>query len=485
MSKSLFFPLGIYGLGLLMVFELEQLPSLAILLWPSIVVIILIIINGLFVMSEFAIIGVRPSQMEQLATEGNQTARHVLAVLESPDNQNRYIATAQVGITLASLGLGMYGEAQFAHFVEPYLAYLLNIASDETIIHTLGYILSVGFLTYLHVVVGEMVPKSLALSKPTEMVMWLDSFMKISQFVFHIPVMLLNHIGAVLLWLLRIPPVEGEARLHSTEELEQIISESAEEGLLNQGEEEIILNIFDFSDRQASQVMTPRRKVEAISTDLPLTDILKIVTESTHSRFPVYQGNLDHIIGILHVNDLMYYQTRPHKSSHDTRVEFDIRLLMRPAPVVPEQFPVGTLLAAFRKQRIHLAVVLDEFGGTAGIVTLEDLVEEVVGEVRDEFDKENEPYLEIAPGILEVSGRYLIEDLLDDMDLGDKEALPDVDTLGGLITTKLGRPPQVNDQVTYNETVHFTVLSVDGLAVARARVEFPAPIQATSTESEA
>ena len=443
----------------------EQLPGLSILLVPVIVIILLIILNGLFVIAEFAIIGVRPSQIDQLANEGNKTAQGVAGILDSPEKQNRYIATAQLGITIASLGLGMYGEPQLAHFIEPYLARLLGANAHDTLITTAGYIIALTLLTYLHIVVGEMVPKSLALAAPDKAVLSISKPMGMMQTIFVWPVRLLNGIGNGLLRLFRIPSAEGQSRLHSPEELELIVSESVEGGLLNKAEEVMIRNIFDFGERQVNQVMTPRNKIEAIAHDAPLPKILQQMADSNYSRLPVYQEDLDHIIGILHVKDLVRYQTR-------TKGTFDIRLMLRPVPVVPENYPVGKLLTTLKRLRTHLAIVLDEFGGTAGIVTLEDLVEEVVGEVRDEFDREKEPLLELAPGVLEIAGDYLLEDLADYADLGDEKNLPDIETVGGLIMTQLGRVPQVGDQVSFHN-ICFTVLAIDGLAVARARVDYP------------
>ena len=446
--------------------SIEGLPGLETLLVPSLVIIVLVLLNGLFVAAEFAIIGVRPTQIEQLAKQGQSTAKDVLSILDSPDEQNKYIATAQLGITIASLGLGMYGETQLSHFIEPYLALWLGRVPDETIIYTVGYVVSVSILTYLHVVIGEMIPKSLALTMPVKMALFVDRPMRLSETLFAVPVTVLNNIGNLLLRLFRVPPAEGHARLHSPEELDLIVTESAEGGLLNEGEQEMIHNIFSFGERQVNQVMTPRRKVEAIAHSLPLPEMLALVAQSKHSRFPVYENDLDHIIGMLHLKDLVYQQLR-------MKGNFDIRLLIRPALAVPENYRVEKLLTAFKRQRVHMAIVLDEFGGTAGIVTLEDLVEEVVGEVRDEFDLESEPMVEIAPGVLEVAGNFLLEDLEEYVYLGQEEDLPDVETVGGLIMTELGRPPRKDDHVTYNDDIHFTVLAVDGLAVARARVEFP------------
>lgn len=444
----------------------EGLPGLETMLVPSLVIIVLVLFNGLFVAAEFAIIGVRPTQIEQMVNRGQRVAKDVLRVLDSPEEQNKYIATAQLGITIASLGLGMYGEVEISHFIEPYLARLLNTPPDEAIIYTIGYVLSVSLLTYLHVVVGEMIPKSLALSTPVRTVLWVSRPMRWVETIFAVPVAILNGIGVALLRFFRVPPAEGHARLHSPEELGLIVTESAEGGLLNDEEEEMIHNIFSFGERQVNQVMTPRRKVQAIAHDTPLAELLSQVAESQHSRFPVYEHDLDHIIGTLLLKDLVYQQLR-------MKGNFDIRLLLHPALPVPENYLVEKLLAAFKRQRVHLAIVLDEFGGTAGIVTLEDLVEEVVGEVRDEFDLESEPLVELAPGLLEVAGNYLLEDLEEYVYLGQDEDLPDVETVGGLIMTELGRPPRQDDQVTYNGDVHFTVLAVDGLAVARARIEYP------------
>jgi CBS domain containing-hemolysin-like protein len=432
------------------------------------VILMLVLLNGLFVAAEFAIIGVRPSRVEQLSLEGHRVARGVLAILDSPRRQDRYIATAQVGITIASLGLGMYGEPQIARFVEPVLERITGDAISPTVLHSISFVLSLSFVTYLHVVLGEMVPKTIALSTAERAVLWLARPMRVAQMALSPAVLLLNAIGNGLLRLLRVPPAQGHARLHSPEELGLIVSESAEGGLLNEEEEEMILNIFDFGERQVGQVMTPRRKVQAIPVDIPIDELLQYVAESSNSRFPVYDVDLDHVLGILHLKDLLYQKLRADG-------ELDIRALLRPAPAVPEQLPVEKLLAAFKRQRLHMAIVVDEFGGMAGIVTLEDLIEEVVGEVRDEFDVEREPFTMIEPGTLEVAGNYLLDDLAEYVYLGDEASLPDVETVGGLIVTGLGRPPRLGDELRYSDDVCFTVLDVDGLAVARARIQYPVP----------
>lgn len=456
----------------------EELPGISSLFLPLAVIILLILINGFYVAAEFAIIGVRPSRVDQMVQEGIRDADQVQKVLDSPTKQDSYIATAQLGITIATLGLGMYGERKIAEFIEPFLTQLLGREPNAAIVHTVGSIIALSILTYLHIVIGEMVPKSIALSSPDRSVLGVSAPMRASQAILQIPVRALNGIGRSILKLFKVEAAEGQARLHSPEEIELIVTESAEGGLLNEEEEEIIRNIFDFSDRQVGQVMTPRPKVQALAYDLPTDELLQIVTQSRHSRFPVYEGDQDHVIGILHLKDLVRQQLRK-------KGDLDLRLLLRPAPAVPEDLLVEQLLAAFKRQRIHMAIVLDEFGGLAGIVTLEDLVEEIVGEVRDEFDFEKEPIIKLRPGLLEVTGTFLVDDLSEEVYLGGEENLPDVETVGGLIHTWLGRPPQIGDQVQVPDIdeVRFTVLDVDGLAVARVKVEFPTAAEESETES--
>ena len=469
MSKILLLSLGIPGLSFLfLVFEAAEgeLPALTTLIVPLIVILLLILLNGLYVGSEFAIIGVRPTQMEELVNEGNSKAQRVLDILDSRPRQDQYIATAQLGITVASLGLAMYGEPRISHFIEAYLAGWFDFSASLS--RGISYFLALSLLTYLHVVIGEMVPKTLALMDATNATLRLSGPMQISQTILKIPVKALNSVGILLLKLFRVPPAHGQSRLLSPEELELVVVESAEGGLLEEDAEEMIRNIFDFSDRVVGQVMTPRIKVQAIPSDIPREQLLTLVTESRHSRFPVCDDDLDHIIGILHLKDLIRQCIKPSTT-------FDLRLILRTAPAVPEDQFVETLLAEFKQRRLHMAVVLDEFGGMAGIVTLEDLVEEVVGEVRDEFDLEKEPYVKLAPGVLEVAGDYLVDDLIEEVYLGDESTLPDVETVGGLVITQLGRPPQIDDEVIYNEQVNFKVLDVDRRAVARVRIEFPAP----------
>ena len=466
MRKRILLAAGFPGLMLFVTAAAAAPDAAGSTLLLVLIIFLMVLVNGFFVASEFSIIGVRASQMEEQAREGSGAARRVLAVLSSPARQDSYIATAQVGITIASLGLGMVGEPRIAHLVEPLLEKWLGGEPDPALVGSIGYLIAVSLLTYVHIVVGEMIPKSIALSAPARAAMTVTTPMMVIQRVMALPVRALNGIGALLLRLFRIPPARGQDRLHTPEEIKLIVEASTEHGLLNLSEEEMIRNIFDFGDRHVGQVMTPRTKVQAISCDTPYAEMKQLVTESRHSRFPVYEDDLDHIIGILHLKDLVRYEL-------DGTGAFDLRQVVRAAPAVPEALYVSGLLDDFRRKRLHMAIVLDEFGGLAGIVTLEDMVEEVVGEVRDEFDQEKEPLELIEPGFLEIAGNFLVEDLIEyGLDLGDEDDLPDVDTIGGLIITWLGRPPLVADTVSHGD-ITFNVTEVDGLAVARATIEFP------------
>ncbi len=448
------------------------------LILPILVTIFLVLVNGLFVAAEFAIIGVRPTQVEPLAKAGNKRARLVLKILESPNATNKYIATAQLGITLASLGLGMYAEPRIALFIEPYINKFTGTSLNDIVIHSIAMLISLAFLTYMHVVLGEMIPKSLALSNPKRAALTIMSTMYWTQKFLSLPVSGLNFLGDSLLRLLKVRPPESDARLHSTRELAQIVSESALGGKLQDNEKMLLLGVFRFAEQKVHQIMTPRNRIQAISYDTQLDQIMTQVSDSRYSRFPVYRNDLDHIIGILHVKDLASQQLL------DNDKLFDLRLLMRPAPYIPEHTPLTNMMSAFKRNHVHMVVALDEYGGTAGIVTLEDLVEEIVGEVRDEFDLYSEPVVITSPTTLETLGSCPVNILQEYVDLGSRDNLPDVETVSGLLMTWLGRPPQPKDHYIHNDNILFTVLSVDGFTATKVCVEFPVPSKESSVTKD-
>jgi CBS domain containing-hemolysin-like protein len=426
-----------------------------------IVIAILILINGLFVAAEFAIIGVRPTRVEQLAARGKRAARWVQGIIEDRRRMDRYIATAQLGITLASLGLGMYAEPAIAHLIEDPLHDWFGL--EGTIVHTISFVLALSLITYLHVVLGEMVPKSLALQNSEGTVLRLATPMRVVGKFFSIPVTLLNRIGLGTLKLLRIQPPGAGSRLYSLEEVELLVSESYAEGLLEAREQELVTNILDLAEERVEQVMMPRRMITAIPAGVGEGELLALFSDTSFTRLPVYRDTIDDIIGVLHLKDLVRQQLSGEP--------FALSGLLRTVSFVPESLPVKTLLAEFQRQRQQIAIVMGEHGGTLGLVTMEDILEEVVGEVRDEFDVgEAEPIALVEPGHLVVQGTVQVEDVEAYAPIEPHEH--DVNTVGGLVWAELDRRPEVGDKVTIGELT-FRVDEMAGLAITQVSVFYP------------
>ncbi|MGD9375505.1 MAG: hemolysin family protein, partial [Anaerolineae bacterium] len=422
--------------------------------------LILILINGIFVAAEFSIIGVRPSRIEQLTAEGNQAAGWVRSILTSGRRTDNYIATAQLGITLASLGLGMYAEPAIAHLIEAPLHDWFGL--EGPIVHTISFIIALSLITYLHVVLGEMVPKSLALQKTERTVLWLAAPMRVVGKVMALPVAALNRIGLFTLKLLRVPPPGHGSRLYSLDELELIVEESAAGGLLTEREQELVARLFDFAEERVEVAMIPRTRMKAIPLTIEQDELLDLFPHTPYSRLPVYRENVDDIVGVLHLKDLVRQQLAGEA--------FDLQPLLRQVPFVPENLPVKTLLASFKQQHQQIAIVIDEHGGTLGLVTLEDLLEEVVGEVRDEFDLEEDPPITLVePGHLLVRGMVQLEELEDYVPLGLHGH--DVHTVGGLVWAELGRRPRIGDEVEIG-LLTLRVESIKRLSIHRVSIFF-------------
>ncbi len=443
-------------------------------LLPLLVVAFLILINGLFVAAEFAIVGASQTRVEGLAEGGSRSARYVRRVLENPSNQDRYIAIAQFGITLATIGLGMYGEPAIAGWLYGPLEEGLGIGT--ALAHTVGTVLAVSVMTYFHVVIGEMIPKALAIQTPEKTALRVSPAIRIVGLVFLPAVALLNGVATGLLKLLGVPAAGEATQFYSPRELEHLVEESTEGGSLEKDQQRLISGIFDFSEREVRQVMTPRTRVVGVPLESGPEDIEQTIRESKHTRLPVYNGDLDHIVGILHVRDFIQWQLQSggfgDESSGDPDAGFDLGDLIRRAPRLPENTPADRLLEAFERLRVHMAVVMDEYGGTAGIVTMEDLIEEVVGEIRDEFDRGEEPELRtLADGSVIADGLVLLEEINERY--GTNLDSEEFDTLAGLMIQELGRPPEEGDVVQVNDT-RLEAARVEGLAISRVKV-VPAP----------
>ncbi|NUR56849.1 MAG: HlyC/CorC family transporter [Acidobacteria bacterium] len=332
---------------------------------------LLVLANAIFVAAEFAIVGAPRAAVDARAAQGDRLARMVQSVLRDPQRQDRYIATAQIGITVASLGLGMYGE----HVVA---AWMLETIGQASIIQWLGAqavasAAAVGILTYFHIVIGEMVPKSLALQSAETMALWITPPMLWIQTLLYPLVLALNSLGNATLKMLGVNrQAQNADQYYTSEELQLIVQESEEQGALRADAGQMLQELFEFGDRTAGEVMVPRVRISGIPVGARPDDLRRILGRAPHTRYPIYEGDLDHIIGTYHIKDLLRLLLNSQSVSAAGA---------RHTPVVPETARLDDVLALMRKDRAQLAVVIDEHGGTAGVVTLEDLFEEVVGEI--------------------------------------------------------------------------------------------------------
>jgi CBS domain containing-hemolysin-like protein len=420
------------------------------------IIALLVVLNGLFVAAEFAIIGAPRAAVEAAAGRGDRLASRLLDVIRSPRQQDRFIATAQLGITLASLGLGMYGEHILAEWFEGHLSGVAE-AWRWLPAHALASVLAVTVLTYLHIVFGEMVPKSLALQHAEKTARFVLRPMRALQLALYPFIVGLNGLGNMALRLMGIRRQETNETRLTPEELQLIVEESEEVGAIRADAGGLLRELFEFGDLTAGEAMVPRVRVSGIPVGATPADVRRIMRETRHTRYPIYEGDLDHIVGMLHVKDLL------RRLIGD---EIIMARDVRPLPSVPETMALDDVLAAMQRQRTHMAVVLDEHGGTAGVITLEDLFEEVVGDI-DEGQPARPPLIEESEGVLRVRGTVRLDEVGQQWDLDLEHE--DVDSVSGLVLARLGRTPAVGDVVEW-ERLRVEVLEVRGKGVGLARV---------------
>jgi CBS domain containing-hemolysin-like protein len=423
---------------------------------PFLVVVVLIVLNALFVAAEFAIVGAPRAAIDARAARKQPLARLVQTVLHDPRRQDRYIATAQIGITVASLGLGMYGE----HALADWILVLLGHAtlSQWLAAHGFATLVALAILTYFHIVLGEMVPKSLALRDAEQIVLWITPPMLWVQTVLLPLVVSLNEIGNRVLKLAGISrQAQNADQYYTSEELQLIVQESEEQGALREDAGQMLRELFAFGDRTASEAMVPRVRISGLPVGATPEELRTILRATPHTRYPVYDGDLDHIIGMYHIKDLLRLLLIGQPVTAEGA---------RHVPVIPEASLLDDVLATMRRERTQLAVIIDEHGGTAGIVTLEDLFEEVVGEIDEGPAADAGTHWDSA-GRLRVPGTMRLDEVgrYFDLELGHE----DVDSVSGLTLTLLGRPPVVGDAVRY-EKLRFEVTAVKGRGVGEAAV---------------
>jgi CBS domain containing-hemolysin-like protein len=408
----------------------------------------LILLNAYFVAAEYGLVTARRTRIQELAQKGDRRARAVVRIVSDPA---RFIAAMQLGVTATSLAIGALGEQVLARVFDPIFASLIAF--------TLAFLI----ITFLHVVVGELVPKGVALEYSERVALAVSTPVRGFIVIFKPVIWVLQTSSDGILRLLGLSPPDGEVDVYSEAELKMLLSRSTEEGELEEQEQEMLYKVFDFADKEVSAVMVPRPEVVALSIDLPPEEALSAVIESPYTRYPVYRGTaLDEVVGILHVRDL--FSALVDRGIAGVQLE----QLLRPAYIVPETKDLAALLAEFRRTNQHMAIVVDEYGELEGIVTLEDLLEEIVGEIEDEFDLPDESIERLDDGRVRIHGTFPIDDFNEQF----KRSLPieDYHTIGGFVFGLLGRAPEPGDEVQY-DGVQFKVLDVEGSRIERLEVE--------------
>ena len=409
---------------------------------------VLILLNAFFVAAEYGLVTARRTRIVELQHQGNRRARDALRITADPP---RFIAAMQLGVTLTSLGIGALGEQTLAHLFDDFLATVLAVL--------LAYLI----LTFLHVVIGELVPKGIALGHSEGTALIVAAPVRTFLIVMRPLIWFLERSTEIVLkWLGQKPPGADDDVL-SEAELRMLVSQSTAHGEIEQQEQEMLYKVFDFADKEAKDVMVPRPEVVALSIDLPPEQCLEAVMDSPFTRYPVYRESLDNVVGILHVRDL--FRALRDRGMHEVKVE-DI---IRPAHIVPETKDLAALLAEFRRANQHMAIVVDEYGDMEGIVTLEDLLEEIVGDIEDEFDLPDESVEQIDEDTVVIDGTFPIDDFNERF----KTTLPDEDyhTMAGFVFGLLGRQPEAGDTIMH-DGIRFDVLEVEGSRILKLAVTF-------------
>lgn len=420
------------------------------------VIVVLLILNAYFVAVEFALVRARRTRLQAMVRAGDPIARFAL---HATGNLAKVLSASQLGITLASLGLGWAAEGTLGHIFESWFA-ALPLAIEQSLRVSIGAIVALLVITYFHVVFGELAPRAMALNRPEVFAKWLAPPLMAFAWVVTPFTVVLNSSAQ---WALKLVGQDSNIQhepVHSPDELRMLIEHSEEQGAIEAKPAELMDGVFEFSEKNAREVMTPRTSIIALTVDATLDEAVQIVEEAGFSRYPVYEETIDNVIGMLHAKDLLPVLRKRESGADD----FQVRDAMRPMHVVPGSREVEEVLSDFKKRKEHMAIVLDEYGGTAGLVTMEDLLEEIVGEILDEYDETQERQIPVAkPGEVAVPGAMNIREVNEQFGLTVPE--DDYTTIGGFVFGRLGRLPIRGDQVDHGGAV-FIVREMDGRRVS-------------------
>ncbi len=429
-----------------------------------IIALLLVLLNGFFVAAEFSIVKVRYSQIQIKAAEGNKMAKQAELIIK---NLDAYLSATQLGITLASLALGWVGESALEHVFHNMFAYF-NLDIPATYITTFSVIVSFSIITVMHIVFGELVPKSIAIRKSEATTLFISSPLRFFYFIFKPVIWLMNVISNAFLRLIGIHPVSDQ-EIHSTEELQLLVKQSADSGEIEEENYEIIKNAFDFTDHNAKQVMVPRQNIFSIDIEDPKEEILEKIMESGYSRIPVYEDSIDNIIGIFYTKEII----REYIKNLNDLKSFDLRDYLREAFFVVGSKKVSDLLKVFQLKKQHLAIVIDEFGGTEGIITLEDILEELVGEIQDEEDEEEKIVDKVGENVFWVQATQPLEEINEHL----PKSLPEdgeYNTLAGFILHELEEIPEENQEFELNN-YQFKILKMNNKSVELVQLTYQEP----------
>jgi len=438
-----------------------------------ITVFILITLNGLFVAAEIGTVGARRARIAQVAADGNRPAQILLPILESPNKLDNYIAACQLGITLSSLMLGYYGKAVITPLVEPILNSSGFVSQAAAVSIAATGVLVV--LTVIQVALSELAPKTVGIQFPEPTALLLITPVSWAMVLLRPLIWFFNGSGRLFLRLIGLRAVSDSFHIHAPEEILMMVQESGAGGILKEGETELLENTLQLRQRSLRHVIVPRTQLLAAPLEMPGAELLRLLAESSHSRLPLYEGTVDNIVGVVHLKDLLCLVAAPGSNPADgaeaTCAEGrDVRDVMRVPPYVPESAPVANVFRQLQAEHYHMAVVIDEYGGTAGIVTFEDLIEEIFGDIADEFDADSQEMALANDGRLDLAGDVDLESLSEV--LGSDLEIQDVDTLGGAILAELGAIPEPGQVVRLQE-FEFRVEEVSGYAVSRVSVALP------------
>jgi len=416
-------------------------------------VMFLVLLNGFFVAAEFAMVKVRSTRIEMQVLKGSFRAKCAQKLVM---NLDAYLSACQLGITLASLGLGWVGEPMIAKMIQPML---IQLGFSQAVVHPIAFAIAFTFITFLHIVLGELAPKSMAIQKSEGVTLW-TALPLIAFYRLMYPfIWLLNGTANGMLRKMGLESASAHEGAHTEEEIRILLEESHKFGLIDNTELALVDKIFDFSDRNAREIMIPRTDMVCLYAQSSFEENLDIAVREQMTRYPVCDPDKDHIIGFVHVLDLFEVIAKKQKKQ--------ISEIIRSVITVPESMPINFLLKMMQKERAQLAVVMDEFGGTAGLLTIEDILEEIVGEIHDEFDKERESIEVEANDVYSVDGRVLLEEANDFFGLDIKDET--IDTLGGWIYSKVQSPPKPNDRLEYNG-YEMIVHEIDHLRITRVLI---------------